>query len=518
MGGGDRELVKEFDKDGNGRLDKEERKAARESIQKERAQGGGGGRGGRGFGPPGGPGGGPPGMEGERVEAKPGVKIAPGEVKPVDGGFYEPGVLRTLFLDFDGADWEKEMSDFYRTDVEVPATLTVDGKKYPNVGVGFRGATSFMFVPEGSKRSLNISVDFADEKQRLMGYRSLNLLNANTDPSFLRTVLYFQIARQWIAAPKANLVRVVINGENWGIYVNAQQFNKEMLSECFKSSKGTRWKVPGSPRGSGGLEYFGEDVAEYKRRYSIKSKDSDESWTALIRLCRTLKETPTEKLEEALAPMLDVDGALRFLAIDNALINNDGYWVRASDYSIYLDEKGVFHILPHDANETLQPASMGPGGGGRGRRGPGEGGRGPDSRPGDGPGAPGGGTAASAPRGVGIELDPLIGLTDTNKPLRSRLLAVPALKRRYLEYVKAIARDALDWSKLGPMAESYRKLIEKEVELDTKKLVAFAAFQQSISGSSEGDGARRGMPSLKEFAERRRAYLLAHPEIQALEK
>ena len=27
--------------------------------------------------------------------------------------------------------------------------------------------------------------------------------------------------------------------------------------------------------------------------------------------------------------MLDIDGVLWFLAIDNALINNDGYWTRA---------------------------------------------------------------------------------------------------------------------------------------------------------------------------------------------
>ena len=35
------------------------------------------------------------------------------------------GVLRTLFLEFESADWEKELADFYHTDVEVPAKLTV---------------------------------------------------------------------------------------------------------------------------------------------------------------------------------------------------------------------------------------------------------------------------------------------------------------------------------------------------------------------------------------------------------
>ncbi len=69
-----------------------------------------------------------------------------------------------------------------------------------------------------------------------------------------------------------------------------------------------------------------------------------------------LNQTPPDKLEAALAPMLDIDGALKFLALETVLVNNDGYWVRASDYSIYLDPAGKFHIIPHDANETFAPA------------------------------------------------------------------------------------------------------------------------------------------------------------------
>ena len=59
------------------------------------------------------------------------------------------------------------------------------------------------------------------------------------------------------------------------------------------------------------------------------------------------------QLAAALAPMFDVDGALRFLALEMVLVNNDGYWARASDYSLYLDETGRVHVLPHDVNEGL---------------------------------------------------------------------------------------------------------------------------------------------------------------------
>ncbi|MFN0058589.1 MAG: CotH kinase family protein [Planctomycetota bacterium] len=494
----ERKLAKEFDKDSNGRLDREERQAAREFLKGERAKeesardgrgGGGGSRRPGGFGPPGGPGGFGEGREAE--PATPGPKISPADVQPLVGDFYDPAILRTVFLDFDGPDWETELSEFKHTDVELPATLTVDGVKLLDVGVQFRGATSFMMVEAGHKRPLNISVDMVHDKQRVHGYRSLNFLNAHSDPSFLHTVLYFHVARRYLTAPKANFVKVVINGESWGLYVNAQQFNRDMIAEHFPSAKGARWKVPGSPRGGGGLEYSGDDVAEYKRRFEVKSGDNDKSWQALIRLCKTLNETPPEQLEEALTPQLDIDGALWFLAVDNALINNDGYWVRASDYSIYLDEHGKFHVLPHDANETFQaPGMMGGPGGRRGDR----------------------GRESAPPRTV--DLDPLIGIDDATKPLRSRLLKVPSLRARYLANVRRIADEWLDWQKLGPIVDQYRGLIEKEVEADTRKLTSYAAFKEAfaLDAPTTVEPGRRRQLSLKAFAEQRRKYLLNYLE------
>ena len=290
-----------------------------------------------------------------RATPESGPQVAPADVPSFpDASLYEPTVLRTLFFTFEDADWEAELEAFHDTDVEVPATLVVDGKTYPNVGVHFRGMSSYMMVPRGLKRSLNVSLDFVDANQRLYGYKTLNLLNCNGDPSRMSSLLYSQIARQHIPAPQANFVKIVINGEYWGVYTNVQQFNKEFLQENFKSVEGARWKVAGSPGGGGGLDYLGENIDDYRRRYEIKSKDSEKSWKALIRLCRTLDQTPASELEETLRPMLDLDGLLWFLALDVTLVNSDGYWTRASDYSLYLDPQGKFHVIPHDMNEAFR--------------------------------------------------------------------------------------------------------------------------------------------------------------------
>lgn len=576
-GGQTRKILKDFDKDKNGWLNAEERKEAREVAKS-------GGRGGKGgFGPPGGFG------RGKQEPPKPGPKVKPNEVQNYPGKpLYDPNVLRTIFIDFENADWESEMEDFHGTDVEVPATVTVDGKKYPSVGFHFRGMSSYGGVSAGFKRSLNVSFDLADSKQRLYGAKTLNLLNAHEDASMLNPVLYSHIARNYIPAPKANMVKVVINGESWGLYCNVQQFDKVFLKENYKTEKGTRWKVSGNPGAQSGLEYTGDNVEDYKRKYEIKSGEDEKAWKALINFCKVLNKTPPDKLEEALKPIANIDNILWFLALDVALINCDGYWVRSSDYSIYLDEKGKFNLIPHDMNEAFRPAG-GPGMGGGGPRmfamakpgevlgpplqdmlrmteaqkkqlaelqkevdaklekvmteeqraqfkqmrdamanfgppgGPGGPGGfpggpgGPPGGPGGPPGGPGGfpggpGGPGGGMGGGGLNLDPLVGLTSTRMPLRSKLFAVPSLKKKYLENVKKIAEDQLDWSKLGPTVASYRKLMEKEVAIDTRKLESTEGFMRATADTAEAGPPRGREISLRAFADARRKYLMDYKE------
>jgi hypothetical protein len=433
-----------------------------------------------------------------------------------------------LFLEFDNEDWEAELEAFKNTDVEVPVTLKVDGKSYSNVGISFRGSSSYFSVPAGYKRSFNVSLDLADDEQRLYGYKTLNLLNANGDPSMMSSVLYAEIGNQYLPTPKANFVRVVINGESWGVYVNVQQFNKDFLQEHFGTTEGTRWKVAGRPGADSGLRYTGEDVEEYRRRYSIRSKENEQAWQDLIRLCRTLDETPADQLEAALEPMLDIDSVLWFLALDCALVNSDGYWVRASDYSLYLDQDRVFHLFPHDMNECFRNAGPGgpggPGGGPRGPGGPPGGPGGPFEPFGPGPGdrvgvgGPSGPGRPGGPEGPGRsrDLDPLVAMDDPTKPLRGKLLAVPNLRRKYLEYVRTIAESDLQWSKLGSLISNARTLLEKDIEADTRKLSSLDDFLTSMSDKAPDPTAQGRRSSLRSFIEQRSAYLLKHEAIQSV--
>lgn len=532
----ERKLVDKFDHDKDGVLNKLERMDARDFVKNNpRRSGGGPGRG-RGPGDPGGrgpggrgPGAGGPGGPfggGNAQPNEPGPQVSQDEVASYDTGLYDEKVLRTFFLQFDDDNWEDELADFYHTDVMVPARLTVDGKTYAPVGVGFRGNSSFFTVSKGQKRSFNITMDYGGKKQDLYGYRTLNLLNSHSDPSFLREVVYNHIARQYTAAPLANFVKLVINGESWGVFGNAQQANKDFTDQWFGSRGGARWKISPGPGSDGtSLTYNGPEEAAYAG-YQLKSKQTPKTLTDLIELCKVLNETPTDRLLEELEAVMCIDSALWFLALDNVLLDTDGYYSRGSDFMLYQHPRdGRFHVLTYDSNETFgMPGHGGPPGGGRGgpggglrgrfaggpppegRRGPG-GGLPPD---GDGP-RPGGRPPGGGNNEQDLKLSPFEGEENQRLAMLHRLLANPIIRSRYVAHVRTITEQWLDWKKVGPLIEEYHNLISDEVKADTRKLYSFEDFVKNLTDDIPG---RRTTPGLRRFVDERGDYLRNHPDLK----
>jgi hypothetical protein len=89
-------------------------------------------------------------------------------------------------------------------------------------------------------------------------------------------------------------------------------------------------------------------------------------------------------------------------------------------------------------------------------------------------------------------------------PLRTRLLAIPELREKYLGYVKQIASESLDWDKLGPLVETSRDLIDPIVKTDVRMRSTYDAFVASTKSEIDEDGPM----SYRKFAEERSKFLL----------
>ncbi len=368
-------------------------------------------------------------------------------------GLYAKETIRTVDLQFAQPNYWALMTQNYTSQTDIPATLTVDGVTYDSVGVRFKGQTSYMQLPPtAQKKSFNLTMDHAIDGQDLMGYQTLNLNNAFQDASFLREVVYLDLIRDHIPAAKANFVHLNINGESWGIYPNVQQLNNDYLKEWYFSNNGTLWRAD-APGGTGGgpgggpnwgdgtaaLNDLGADSSTYQQYYTLKRTEQANPWDDLVRVCQKLEQTPLAALPDTLKNHLDIDRTLWFLASEIAFGDDDGYVYKGKmDYYLYFDpETERMTPLEFDGNSVMKNNA--------------------------------------ANWGAFYHAD------NANYPLLNQLLAVPALRQRYLAHLRTLIQEKMQSSSFNALLASYSAMIDAEVQADPKKLYTYAAFNTELT-------------------------------------
>ncbi len=404
---------------------------------------------------------------------------------PVHGqtpDLYDMTMVRSLYLTFKQVDWWQQLTNNYSTKTDIKADLTVDGKPYPDIGVRFKGNSSYRSIGSSQKKSFNLSTDSFVPSQRLYGYKTLNLNNAFLDPTFVREVVSYEIFRRFMPAPKANFVKLYINNQYWGVYVNVQQANTEFLDEAFGEDGGNNFKGEGNTTSSSSLQWLGSNPTSYKNSYELKSGDEQTAWNNLVTMIDKLNNTSTQQLPQVLPGVLDVDRALWFIALNNVLCNLDSYIGRGQNYFTYQDEAAnVFNMVPWDLNEAFGVFS----------------------------------------EGKSIQQLQQLSPTyqDTNysgRPLVAKLLGVSTWREQYLAHIRTLLKESFSWAAVSPLVTKYQNLIRQDVLADTKKLYSSTYFSQNVTQDlrlSGGGPGGRWVPGLKPFIEARAAYLNSHYNI-----
>lgn len=385
---------------------------------------------------------------------------------------YDVGVLRDVNIEFSQGDWEDQLKNNFGTGINILADLTVDGVLYPDIGVRFKGQNSYVLTGAAKKKSFALSIDETNSSQQVMGFKTLNLHNSFLDASFMREVLYSNACAEYFPSPRASFVRLVVNGALYGIYINSQQENRDLLKDWFEDPRGDRWRAGvGAIRVTGGkldfggsLRWEGPDRTDYDG-YELKSESSDEdaAWTALILAINALNNTPEDDLPGLLDSVFAVDRWLWFCALDNLFIDEDGYLYKAGDYMLFRDETtGRFHPIQRDGNEVFTY----------------------DRR-----------VSVSA-----VEGDNLL----VARPLTTKLFEIPEYRQRYLAHYRTLLQRTFTIDRFGYQIDTYTAMIRAEVEADPIKLSSLAAFDVDTLGE---------MARLKEFVRDRRAFLLADLEV-----
>ena len=250
-------------------------------------------------------------------------------------------------------DWYQLLHDnhdnngLFETPYTMAPSVTVDGVRLENVGVRFKGFSSFF----GSdyKKSFKIAFDEFVPGQRLAGLKTYNLNNGVWDPSFSREKISLDLNRAHAQGLRAAYARVTVNGEDYGLLLSVEQVNKDLLRKFWGDGEdGNLYKAVTF---SSFLTYQGEDPEMYREDYRKKTNEEEDDWTDLIALTRTLAEVDDANLLTELDSRLDIAAYLRNQAINSVILNHDAYFGGGHNYYIYrADDTGKFQWLNWDLN------------------------------------------------------------------------------------------------------------------------------------------------------------------------
>lgn len=388
-----------------------------------------------------------------------------------NAGFYRQDQIREVELAFSQPDWWRRLLNNHATKTDLPATCWIDGIRYDSVGVRFRGNSSFRYN-DSEKKSFNITLDRFIDGQDVGGVNTFNLNCGWQDSTSMREVLYNNIGQHYHTSLKSNFVSLTINGEDWGPYANVQQPDSDFIKEWYLSNDGTIWRAKsnggGTPsagvygRGKSSLNYNGPDSSDYHRDYTLKRTEQDDPWAGLIAACDVLNNAPLLDLEGQLARVFDIDKACWFLAHENIFADSDSYINKGGlDYYVYYEaETGRIVPVEYDGN--------------------------------------------------GVLVDRLLNMrlfhhaSNHKFPLMHRMLAVPAIRQRYLAHVRVILNEYFNPEFIYPVIDRYTKMIDPLVQADPRK---FYTYEQFLEATAE----------LKRAVASRRAALINEPELMGVE-
>lgn len=264
--------------------------------------------------------------------------------------FYHKDSIRDIRIEFSQDNWDQILDSLYVAGDKqrMLATLFIDGYKYDSVGVRYKGYSSASI--DRVKNPFNIKLNYSIPGQRHLGVDKIKLSNVIQDPSFLREVLSYDIARKYMPASKANFANVFVNDTLLGLYTNVEAVNNEFLDQYFRSSEHVF--VKGNPET---VDLYGENSnlshnqgADSSSYYSLYSMESDYGWAEHYNFIDSLNNYP-----ESTERILNVDRALWMHALNYTLVNFDSYVGYAQNYYLYMDEEHRFNPILWDLNMSF---------------------------------------------------------------------------------------------------------------------------------------------------------------------
>jgi hypothetical protein len=248
----------------------------------------------------------------------------------------------------------------------VPATFVCNTTAYNTVGLRYKGSDyslpncvdstgSRKAKPECAKLSLKVKFDAYNPDARFYAMKRLNLHAMSGDPTKMHEILSYALFREMgVYTSRTAYAKVYINGIFQGLFLAVEEIDGRFTK--------SRW-----PRyGDGNL--YKEEWPRYgtPQPYRTALETNAGATTDVSRMIafyQAIKSATEASFRRDISPFMDLNYWLRYIAVDRATHNADGFttwyyqngWSGNHNYFFYEEETpgGKFWLLPWDLHETL---------------------------------------------------------------------------------------------------------------------------------------------------------------------
>lgn len=215
-------------------------------------------------------------------------------------------------------------------DDDVVAEITFEGIRFPDVHVHLKGSGSYQ--PITGKAAFKIDLNDLDSGRRMRGLKKLTFNNGVTwDPTWTHEWLSYSLFRAaGIPAPRVGWTRISVNGVDYGLYMNVESYDDELLERWF------------SDAATGGTLYEGRYDFSSWDNFHLEEGPPRDAWLASVEAALGSGRQPADM--EALRRLIDMDEFTTYAACESVTLQWDGYespnnwrlYVTAGDKGLWL--------------------------------------------------------------------------------------------------------------------------------------------------------------------------------------
>jgi hypothetical protein len=338
------------------------------------------------------------------------------------------------------------------TPIYIPCNLEFNGTNWYNVGIRYKGNSSLSASSSGVNK-LPFRLEFSEfeddyieiKGQTFYGFPALSMSSNYNDKSFLREKIGCDLFNEFgVPAPQTAFYEMYVDyGDGpvyFGLYTALEVVFETMLTKQFGSESGNCYK----PDGTGAsFSSTGFDLSHFENKTNQTDGDTDIQ-TLYDILHSTDRTNSTTAWKTSIESVFDVDGFLKWLAVNTTIQNWDTYGRMTHNYYLYNDpEDNLIKWIPWDNNEAFQTGNQG-----------------------------------------GALSFEFTSISDEDWPLIGYILSIPSYENTFKQHILSFIGSTFEPTKMQAQYAEMQNLIQSSVDAETSDysfLTSTSDFSSAIS-------------------------------------